>query len=94
MALVGAFRPEERFFADLDIEILQQFGGHLRPHHRSPTSARKPAGQDLDAPSGADERQYRSKRGGWPVLFEQCCCSFLRNPQAAAWECWAAQGLH
>jgi hypothetical protein len=40
----------ERFFADLDIEILRSVDDGITPHHRSPTSASKPAGQDLGAP--------------------------------------------
>ena len=39
------------FFADFDIEILRYANDGLAPHHRSPTSAIKPAGQDLRAPS-------------------------------------------
>jgi hypothetical protein len=40
----------DRFFADFDIEILRSVDDGLAPHHRSPTSAIKPAGQDLRAP--------------------------------------------
>ena len=36
-----------RFFADFDIEILRSVHGGVAPHHRSPISANKPAGQDL-----------------------------------------------
>jgi hypothetical protein len=36
-----------RFFADFDIEIIHSVQGGIAPHHRSPTSAMKPAGQDL-----------------------------------------------
>jgi hypothetical protein len=43
----------DRFFADFDIEILRSVDDGLAPHHRSPTSASKPAGQDLRAPLGA-----------------------------------------
>jgi len=43
------------------IEILGSVDDGLAPHHRSPTSAIKPAGQDLRAPLGARNfRQYRS----------------------------------
>ena len=35
-----------RFFAGFDIEILRSVRG-VAPHHRSPTSAMEPAGQDL-----------------------------------------------
>ena len=59
----------ERFFADFDIEILHSVYGGVAPHHRSPTSAIKPAGQDLGAPSApGTDRQYRSNRGRMPVL--------------------------
>src|SRR5829696_1051921 len=47
--LVDAFPPENRFFADLAIEILLGFDHDLWPHHRSPTSASRPAGRDLKA---------------------------------------------
>jgi len=47
----------DRFFADFDIEILREVDDGLAPHHRSPTSAIKPAGQDLRAPLGA--RNFR-----------------------------------
>ena len=47
----------DRFFADFDIEILRSVDDGLAPHHRSPTSAIKPAGQDLRAPLGA--RNFR-----------------------------------
>ena len=40
----------DRFFAGLGIEILHSVCG-VTPHHRSPTSAIAPAGQDLGAPS-------------------------------------------
>jgi hypothetical protein len=36
-----------RFFADFDIETLHSVQGGVTPHHRSPISANKPAGQDL-----------------------------------------------
>jgi hypothetical protein len=39
------------------------------PHHRSPASAIKPAGQDLGSAFGTQVcRQYRSNRSGMPVL--------------------------
>jgi hypothetical protein len=47
----------DRFFADFDIEILRYADDGLAPHHRSPTSAIKPAGQDLRAPLGV--RNFR-----------------------------------
>ena len=37
----------DRFFAGFDIEILRRFMTAFAPYHRSPTSAMKPAGQDL-----------------------------------------------
>jgi hypothetical protein len=37
----------QRLFADFDIEILRSAHGGVPPHHRSPTSALAPAGQDL-----------------------------------------------
>src|SRR5271168_2897006 len=36
-----------RFLADFDIEILHSAHCGVAPHHRSPTSAIEPAGQDL-----------------------------------------------
>jgi hypothetical protein len=36
----------ERFFADFGIGILRSVYRGVAPHHRSPTSANKPAGQD------------------------------------------------
>jgi hypothetical protein len=39
----------DRFFADFDIETLLSVDGGVAPHHRSPTSAMEPAGQDLGA---------------------------------------------
>jgi hypothetical protein len=36
----------KRFFADFGIGILDSVYGGVAPHHRSPTSANKPAGQD------------------------------------------------
>jgi hypothetical protein len=36
-----------RCFADFDIKILRSVHGGVAPHHRSPTAAMKPAGQDL-----------------------------------------------
>jgi len=38
----------KRFFTGLDIEILHSICSGMAPHHRSPTSAMKPAGQDLE----------------------------------------------
>jgi hypothetical protein len=36
----------ERFLEDFGIGILHSVYGGVAPHHRSPTSANKPAGQD------------------------------------------------
>src|SRR5258707_9016524 len=47
----AAYGATERFFKDFDIEILRSVKAALTPHHRSPTSAIRPAGQDLGAPS-------------------------------------------
>jgi hypothetical protein len=43
----------DRFFADFDIEILRSVHGGVMPHHRSPTAAMTPVGQDLEASRGA-----------------------------------------
>ena len=46
-AVVGAaVHLGERFFADFGIGILHSVYGAVAPHHRSPVSANKPAGQD------------------------------------------------
>jgi len=42
----GAVDLGERFFADFGIGILHSVYGGVAPHHRSPTKANKPAGQD------------------------------------------------
>jgi len=56
-------------FTDFDIEILRSVHCSFAPHHRSPTSATKPAGQDLGAPLGIrNGPQYRSIRARMPVL--------------------------
>src|SRR5580704_13424418 len=48
----------------------------VAPHHRSPTSAMEPAGQDLGAPLAPEiNGQYRSNGARMPVLSGQCCCS-------------------
>ena len=61
----------ERFFTDFDIEILRSVKA-ASPHHRSPTSAIRPAGQDLGARSapGIDDTTA-------PIAAE--CQSFLDN---------------
>ena len=43
----------DRFFADLDTEILHSVDDGVAPHHRSPASAIKPAGQDPASALGA-----------------------------------------
>jgi hypothetical protein len=59
------------FLADFDIEILHSVYDGVAPHHRSPASAIKPAGQDLGAPLAPQiGQQYRSNRGRMPVLSE------------------------
>ena len=48
----------------------------VAPHHRSPTSAMQPAGQDLGAPLAPEiNGQYRSNGARMPVLSGQCCRS-------------------
>jgi hypothetical protein len=59
-------------FAGFDIEILHSVAGGIAPHHRSPTSATKPAGQDLRAPSA-----LRMNDSTAPIALE--CQSFLGN---------------
>ena len=63
---------QSRFFADFDIEILRSVHGGVAPHHRSPASAIKPAGQDPGAPQapGTDDST---------ALFAEECQSFLDN---------------
>src|SRR6202040_86392 len=52
----------------------------VAPHHRSPTSAMQPAGQDLGAPLAIEiNGQYRSNGARMPVLSGQCCCSRWRH---------------
>ena len=41
------------FWVDFDIEILHSVRGDVTPHHRSPATAMKPAGQDLGTALGA-----------------------------------------
>jgi hypothetical protein len=62
----------ERFFADFDIEILHSAHGGVPPHHRSPTSALAPAGQDLASASALPELTITTA----PIGFD--CQSFLR----------------
>jgi len=58
------------FFADFDIEILHSAHDGVTPHHRSPASANKPAGQDLGAPLAP-----KSADSTAPIATE--CQSFL-----------------
>jgi hypothetical protein len=62
----------ERFFEDFGIGILHSVYGGVAPHHRSPTSANKPAGQDSRAlmTPGLDDSTA-------PIADE--CQSFLDN---------------
>jgi hypothetical protein len=61
---------ESRFFVDCDIEIW--FQGGVAPHHRSPTSAMEPAGQDPRARLEPGTEQSTA-------LFTGNCQSFLDN---------------
>jgi hypothetical protein len=71
-AAPAASGAPERFLTDFDIKILRSVKAASIPHHRSPTSAIKPAGQDLGAPSapGIDDTTA-------PIAAE--CQSFLDN---------------
>jgi hypothetical protein len=58
-----------RFFEDFDTENPFGCAASRAPHHRSPTSAMEPAGQDLGAPLAPEiDQQYRSNGGRTPVL--------------------------
>src|SRR5881227_4021349 len=46
----AAYGAAERFLTDFDIKILRSVEAASTPHHRSPTSAIRPAGQDIEAP--------------------------------------------
>ncbi len=50
----SVYGAAERFLTDFDIKILRSVKAASTPHHRSPTSAIKPAGQDLGAPSAPE----------------------------------------
>jgi hypothetical protein len=68
----GADFAGDRFFADFDIEILHSVHGGVMPHHRSPTAAVTPAGQDLRAPPGArGASHYRSVWSRSPVYLQR-----------------------
>jgi hypothetical protein len=59
----------------------------VAPHHRSPTSAMQPAGQDLGAPLAPEiNGQYRSNGARMPVLSGQCCRSATFDRRIAAVE--------
>jgi hypothetical protein len=57
---------------DFDIEILLRFKASSSPHHRSPTSAMEPAGQDPKA-------QFSPGTEDSTALFSQICQSILSN---------------
>jgi len=71
-ALPVAYGAAERFLTDFDIKILRSAKAASTPHHRSPTSAIRPAAQDLGASSapGIDNSTA-------PIAAE--CQSFLDN---------------
>src|SRR3984957_5057549 len=48
-AVVAEVDAAVRFLTDFDIEISIRQAAALPPHHRSPTSAREPAGRDHSA---------------------------------------------
>jgi hypothetical protein len=66
-------------FADFDIEILRSVQGGVVPHHRSPITAMKPAGQDLWArkrPKLATVPLcWRSKASPFWIIFLLSCVS-------------------
>src|SRR5256885_17247565 len=87
----AAYGATERFLTDFDIKILRSVKAVSIPHHRSPTSAIRPAGQDLGAPSapGIDDTSA-------PIAAE--CQSFLDNViaglrQTGAWDDPAVAGF-
>jgi hypothetical protein len=70
----------DRFFMGFDMEILRSVIAASRRTTESPTSAIKPAGQDLwTLLAPGIGKQYRSNRGRMPVLSEQCYCSVRRH---------------
>src|SRR6202007_3453681 len=70
-----ALTPSVASLAALTSRSSVRFRG-VAPHHRSPTSAMQPAGQDLGAPLAPEiNRQYRSNGARKPVLSGQCCRS-------------------
>ena len=68
---VGDDFVSDGFLADFDIEILHSVHDGVAPHHRSPASAVKPAGQDLGSAFGP-----KSADSTAPIAAE--CQSFLQ----------------
>src|ERR1700758_4533028 len=70
-----ALTPSVASLQTLTLRSSVRFRG-VAPHHRSPTSAMQPAGQDLGAPLAPEiNGQYRSNGARKPVLSGQCCRS-------------------
>ena len=70
-----ALTPSVASLQTLTLRSSVRFRG-VAPHHRSPTSAMQPAGQDLGAPLAPEIKgQYRSNGARMPVLSGQCCRS-------------------
>jgi hypothetical protein len=70
-----ALTPSVASLQTLTLRSSVRFRG-VPPHHRSPTSAIEPAGQDLGAPLASEiNGQYRSTGARMPVLSGQCCRS-------------------
>ena len=70
-----ALTPSVASLQTLTLRSSVRFRG-VAPHHRSPTSAMEPAGQDLGAPLAPEiNGQYRSNGARMPVLSGQCCRS-------------------
>src|SRR6516162_1569410 len=70
-----ALTPSLASLQALTLRSSVRFRG-VAPHHRSPTSAMQPAGQDLGAPLAPEiNAQYRSNGARMPVLSGQCCRS-------------------
>src|ERR1700740_2296523 len=70
-----ALTPSVASLQTLTLRSSVRFRG-VAPHHRSPTSAMQPAGQDLGAPLAPEiNGQYRSNGARMPVLSGQRCRS-------------------
>jgi len=54
-------------------------GGVARRHHRSPTMALQPAGQDPERSSRPERSQYRSVRARTPVFLDNVIAGFGRR---------------